>query len=91
MADERTGFRYHVGDAVVKVNRQGRSRRGWIMAKVEQKDSRGTRMPAYVIRWRDSERPERVLQHMLINDPDPTPPDEPGILLAPIPEKLLVG
>ena len=38
MADERTGFRYDVGDAVVKVNRQGRSRRGWIMARVEQKN-----------------------------------------------------
>ena len=30
-------------------------------------------MPAYKIRWRDSERPETVLQHMLI-DPDPSPP-----------------
>lgn len=91
MADERTGFRYDVGDAVVKVNRQGRSRRGWIMARVEQKNSRGTRMPAYVIRWRDSERPERVLQHMLINDPEPTPPDNPSILTVPIPDKLLAG
>ena len=31
-------------------------------------------MPAYKIRWRDSERPETVLQHMLIADPDPSPP-----------------
>jgi len=44
-----------------------------------------------VIRWRDSERPERVLQHMLINDPEPTPPDDPAILTVPIPDKLLAG
>jgi hypothetical protein len=39
-------------------------------------------MPAYRIRWRDSERPEIVLQHMLIADPDPTPPPE-GVSLEP--------
>ena len=44
--------------------------------------SRGTKMPAYRIRWRDSERPEIVLQHMLIADPDPTPPPE-GVSLEP--------
>ena len=41
-----------------------------------------TKMPAYRIRWRDSERPEIVLQHMLIADPDPTPPPE-GVSLEP--------
>ena len=44
------------------------------MEPVEQTTSRGTKMPAYKIRWRDSERPETVLQHMLIADPDPSPP-----------------
>jgi len=39
-------------------------------------------MPAYMIRWRDSERPERVLQHMLIEDPDPSVPADPSILDA---------
>ena len=46
------------------------------MEPVEQTTSRGTKMPAYKIRWRDSERPEIVLQHMLIADPDPSPPPE---------------
>jgi hypothetical protein len=59
-----------------------RSRRGWVMEPVEQTTSRGTKMPAYRIRWRDSERPEIVLQHMLIADPDPTPPPE-GVSLEP--------
>ena len=37
--------------------------------------SRGTKMPAYRIRWRDSERPEIVLQHMLIADRSDSPPE----------------
>ena len=74
MSGERVGFRFKHADAVVKRNPQGRSRRGWVMEPVEQTTSRGTKMPAYRIRWRDSERPEIVLQHMLIADPDPTPP-----------------
>ena len=69
MSGERVGFRFKHADAVVKRNPQGRSRRG-------------TKMPAYRIRWRDSERPEIVLQHMLIADPDPTPPPE-GVSLEP--------
>ena len=73
MSGERVGFRFTHADAVVKRNPQGRSRRGWVMEAVEQTTSRGTKMPAYRIRWRDSERPEIVLQHMLIADPDPTP------------------
>ena len=74
MSGERVGFRFKHADAVVKRNPQGRSRRGWVMEPVEQTTSRGTKMPAYKIRWRDSERPETVLQHMLIADPDPSPP-----------------
>ena len=74
MSGERVGFRFKRTDAVVKRNPQGRSRRGWVMEPVEQTTSRGTKMPAYKIRWRDSERPETVLQHMLIADPDPSPP-----------------
>ena len=65
MSGERVGFRFKHADAVVKRNPQGRSRRGWVMEPVEQTTSRGTKMPAYRIRWRDSERPEIVLQHML--------------------------
>ena len=76
MSGERVGFRFKHADAVVKRNPQGRSRRGWVMEPVEQTTSRGTKMPAYRIRWRDSERPEIVLQHMLIADPDPTPPPD---------------
>ena len=76
MSGERVGFRFKHADAVVKRNPQGRSRRGWVMEPVEQTTSRGTKMPAYRIRWRDSERPEIVLQHMLIADPDPSPPPE---------------
>ena len=68
MSGERVGFRFQHADAVVKRNPQGRSRRGWVMEPVEQTTSRGTKMPAYRIRWRDSERPEIVLQHMLIAD-----------------------
>ena len=82
MSGERVGFRFKHADAVVKRNPQGRSRRGWVMEPVEQTTSRGTKMPAYRIRWRDSERPEIVLQHMLIADPDPTPPPE-GVSLEP--------
>ena len=74
MSGERVGFRFKHADAVVKRNPQGRSRRGWVIEPVEQTTSRGTKMPAYKIRWRDSERPETVLQHMLIADPDPSPP-----------------
>ena len=74
MSGERVGFRFKHADAVVKRNPQGRSRRGWVIQPVEQTTSRGTKMPAYKIRWRDSERPETVLQHMLIADPDPSPP-----------------
>ena len=66
MSGERVGFRFKHADAVVKRNPQGRSRRGWVIEPVEQTTSRGTKMPAYKIRWRDSERPETVLQHMLI-------------------------
>ena len=73
MSGERVGFRFKHADAVVKRNPQGRSRRGWVIEPVEQTTSRGTKMPAYKIRWRDSERPETVLQHMLIADPDPSP------------------
>ena len=80
MSGERIGFRYKNGDAVIKRNPQGRSRRGWVVLPVEQKNARGTIMPAYMIRWRDSERHERVLQHMLIADPDPSQPDNPDIL-----------
>ena len=80
MSTERIGFRYQNGDSVIKRNPQGRSRRGWVMAAVEQKNARGTMMPAYMIRWRNSERPERVLQHMLIQDPDPSAPADPTIL-----------
>ena len=58
MSGERVGFRFKHADAVVKRNPQGRSRRGWVMEPVEQTTSRGTKMPAYRIRWRDSERPE---------------------------------
>ena len=82
MSGERVAFRFKHADAVVKRNPQGRSRRGWVMEPVEQTTSRGTKMPAYRIRWRDSERPEIVLQHMLIADPDPTPPPE-GVSLEP--------
>ena len=57
------------------------------MEPVEQTTSRGTKMPAYRIRWRDSERPEIVLQHMLIADPDPTPPPEGVSLVPPAPKK----
>jgi hypothetical protein len=80
LSNERIGFRYQNGDSVIKRNPQGRSRRGWVMVAVEQKNARGTMMPAYMIRWRDSERPERVLQHMLIQDPDPSAPADPSIL-----------
>ena len=55
MSGERVGFRFKHADAVVKRNPQGRSRRGWVMEPVEQTTSRGTKMPAYRIRWRDSE------------------------------------
>ena len=72
MSGERVGFRFTHADAVVKR----------VMEAVEQTTSRGTKMPAYRIRWRDSERPEIVLQHMLIADPDPTPPPE-GVNLVP--------
>ncbi len=82
MSGERVGFRFKHADAVIKRNPQGRSRRGWVMEPVEQTTSRGTKMPAYKIRWRDSERPEIVLQHMLIADPDDTPPPE-GVSLDP--------
>ena len=82
MSGERVGFRFQHADAVIKRNPQGRSRRGWVMEPVEQATSRGTKMPAYRIRWRDSERPEVVLQHMLIADPDDTPPPE-GVSLDP--------
>ena len=44
------------------------------------------KMPAYRIRWRDSERPEIVLQHMLIADPDPTPPPDNVSLEPPAPK-----
>ena len=54
MSGERVGFRFKHADAVVKRNPQGRSRRGWVMEPVEQTTSRGTKMPAYRIRWRDS-------------------------------------
>ncbi len=87
MSGERVGFRFKHADAVVKRNPQGRSRRGWVMEPVEQTTSRGTKMPAYRIRWRDSERPEIVLQHMLIADPDPTPPPEGVSLVPPVPKK----
>ena len=80
MSAERIGFRYQQGDSVIKRNPQGRSRRGWVMAPVEQINARGTSMPAYLIRWRDSERAERVLQHMLIQDPDSSAPADPTIL-----------
>lgn len=86
MSGERVGFRFKHADAVVKRNPQGRSRRGWVMEPVEQTTSRGTKMPAYRIRWRDSERPEIVLQHMLIADPDPTPPPEGVSLVPPAPK-----
>ncbi len=82
MSTTRIGFRYQNGDSVIKRNPQGRSRRGWVLGAVEQKNTRGTMMPAYMIRWRDSERPERVLQHMLIEDPDPSAPADPSILDA---------
>ena len=87
MSGERVGFRFTHADAGVKRNPQGRSRRGWVMEAVEQTTSRGTKMPAYRIRWRDSERPEIVLQHMLIADPDPTPPPEGVNLVPPAPKK----
>ena len=86
MSGERVGFRFKHADAVVKRTPQGRSRRGWVMEPVEQTTSRGTKMPAYRIRWRDSERPEIVLQHMLIADPDPTPPPENVSLEPPAPK-----
>ena len=70
MSGERVGFRFKHAYAVVKRNPQGRSRRGWVIEPVEQTTSRGTKMPAYKIRWRDSERPETVLQHMLIDPVD---------------------
>jgi len=54
MSGERVGFRFKHADAVVKRNPQGRSRRGWVIEPVEQTTSRGTKMPAYKIRWRDS-------------------------------------
>ena len=54
MSGERVGFRFTHADAVVKRNPQGRSRRGWVMEAVEQTTSRGTKMPAYRIRWRAS-------------------------------------
>ena len=82
MSGERVGFRFTHADAVVKRNPQGRSRRGWVMEAVAQTTSRGAKLPASGIRWRDSERPEIVLQHMLIADPDPTPPTE-GVNLDP--------
>lgn len=91
MSGERVGFRFKHADAVVKRNPQGRSRRGWVMEPVEQTTSRGTKMPAYRIRWRDSERPEIVLQHMLIADPDPTPPPENVSLEPPAPKPDLIS
>ena len=45
-------------------------------------------MPAYIVRWRDSERPEQVLQHMLIEDPDASSPTDPDILNPDRPIKL---
>ena len=51
MSGERVGFRFKHADPVVKRNPQGRSRRGWVMEPVEQTTSRGTKMPAYRIRW----------------------------------------
>ena len=89
MSGERVGFRFKHADAVVKRNPQGRSRRGWVMEPVEQTTSRGTKMPAYRIRWRDSERPEIVLQHMLIADPDPTSTEGVGLEPAPKAESKL--
>ena len=71
MSGERVGFRFKHADAVVKRNPQGRSRRGWVMEPVEQTTSRGTKMPAYRIRWRDSERPEICL---LYTSPSPRDP-----------------
>jgi hypothetical protein len=84
-------YHFSKGDCVIKRNPNGRSRQGWILAQVQQVTAKGTRMPAYVIRWRTSERPERVLQHMLIDDPDKTPPSDPQLLDTPIPQKLLEG
>ena len=79
MSGERVGFRFKHADAVVKRNPQGRSRRGWVMEPVEQTTSRGTKMPAYKIRWRDSERPETVLQHMFcLLYTSPSPRDQRG-------------
>ncbi|MCP9793079.1 hypothetical protein [Vulcanococcus limneticus] len=91
MSGDRIGHRYQIGDSVIKRNPNGRSRRGWILAPAEQRTTRGTRMPAYVIRWRDSERPERVLQHMLVDDPEGTPPEDPSVLTVDVPAKLLSG
>jgi hypothetical protein len=39
-------------------------------------------MSASVIRWWSSERPERVLQHVLIDDPDALQPEDPSVLPA---------
>ncbi len=89
MSNEPIAYRYQHGDSVIKRNPNGRSRRGWILAQVQQLTAKGTRMPAYVIRWRNSERPERVLQHMLIDDPDASAPEDPAILQAAIDPKLL--
>ena len=89
MSDAPLAYRYQFGDSVIKRNPGGRSRRGWILAQVQQLNTKGIRMPAYVIRWRNSERPERVLQHMLIADPDMTPPDDPAILQVSVDPKLI--
>ncbi len=67
MSGERVGFRFKHADAVVKRNPQGRSRRGWVMEPVEQTTSRGTKMPAYRIRWRDSEKKQNALPFPAIN------------------------
>ena len=82
MSGGRVWFRFKHADAVVTRNPQGGARRGGVLEPVEQTTSRGTKMPACRIRWRDSERAEIVLQHMLIADPDPTPPPE-GVSLEP--------
>ena len=74
MSGERVGFRFKHADTVVKRKPQGRSRSGCVIEQVEKTTSRGTKMPAYKIRRRNSERPENVLQHMLMAASDHAPP-----------------
>ena len=61
------------------------------MEPVEQTTSRGTKMPAYRIRWRDGERPEIVLQHADCRSRSASTRVSASSLLLPRPESAQAG